>query len=61
VLARQEPAFRELLGIPDQFILATMLPLGRPVREITKLKRTPVEEFTTVGTFDGPALESPTA
>jgi nitroreductase len=60
VLARQEPAFRELLGIPDQFILATMLPLGRPVREITKLKRTPVEEFTTVGTFDGPALESPT-
>ncbi|HEX5586595.1 MAG TPA: nitroreductase family protein [Acidimicrobiia bacterium] len=59
VLARQEPAFRELLGIPDEFILATLLPLGRPVREITKLRRAPVEEFTTVGTFDGAAFAKP--
>ena len=56
VLARQEPAFREVLGIPDHFILATMLPLGKPVKEITKLRRAPVEEFTTVGSFAGPAF-----
>jgi len=59
VLAREEPALRALLGIPDEFILATMLPLGKPVREITKLRRTPVEEFTTVGTFGGEAFERP--
>jgi nitroreductase len=59
VLARQEPAFRELLGIPDEFILATLLPIGRPVREITKLRRAPVEEFTTVGSFAGPPFEKP--
>jgi nitroreductase len=54
VLARQEHALRELLHIPDHFILGTMLPLGKPAREITKLRRAPVEEFTTAGTFDGP-------
>jgi nitroreductase len=56
VLARQEPALRRLLGIPDTFILATMVPLGRPVREITKLRRAEVEDFTTVGSFAGPAF-----
>jgi nitroreductase len=53
VLARQEHALRELLHIPDHFVLATMLPLGRPAREITKLRRAPVEEFAVVETFDG--------
>jgi nitroreductase len=56
VLARQEPALRRLLGIPDHFILGTMLPLGRPVKQITKLRRAEVESFTTVGTFTGPAF-----
>jgi hypothetical protein len=56
VLARQEPALRELLEIPERFILATMIPLGRPVREITKLRRAEVEDFTTVGSFAGPAF-----
>jgi nitroreductase len=59
VLSRQEPALRELLHIPDHFILATMIPLGRPVTEITKLRRTPVADFTTLGAFDGPAFTSP--
>lgn len=57
VLARQEPALRQLLNIPKHHALATMLPLGRPVKELTKLRREPVHSFTTVGTFDGPALE----
>jgi nitroreductase len=56
VLARQEPALRELLDIPEHFILATMVPLGRPVREITKLRRADVEEFTTIDTFTGKAF-----
>lgn len=57
VLARQEPALRELLGYDLPFALATMIPLGKPVKEITKLRRAKVEEFTTVERFDGPAFE----
>jgi nitroreductase len=59
VLARQEPALRSLLGIPANYALATMLPLGKPVRQITKLRREPVEEFTTVERLDGPAFTRP--
>jgi nitroreductase len=54
VLARQEPALRELLGYDLPFALATMIPLGKPVKEITKLRRAKVEAFTTVERFDGP-------
>ena len=56
VLARQEAALRELLEIPDRFILATMIPLGRPLREITKLRWEEVEDFTTLGSFTGPSF-----
>lgn len=56
VLARREPELRMLLGIPERFVLATMLPLGKPVKEITKLRRAEVEAFTTLETFDGPVF-----
>jgi len=46
VLSRQEPELRKLLDVPDEQILATMLPLGKPVKVVTKLRRLPVEEFT---------------
>jgi nitroreductase len=49
----EEPAVRELLGVPDQFALAAVVPIGRPVREITKLRRLPVDELATRETFDG--------
>ena len=53
VLARQEPALRDLLDIPEHHALGTMLPIGHPKREITKLRRIPVEEFTRIETADG--------
>lgn len=56
VLARQEPAVAELLGLPRGWALAALVVLGRPVREITRLRRQPVEDFTTVDRFDGPAF-----
>ena len=59
VLARQEPALRRLLGIPEEQVLATMLPIGRPVREITKLRRVPVESFTTLERSDGKPFTRP--
>ncbi len=57
VLARQEPALRQLLRIPSEQVLGTMLPLGRPVKEITKLGRLPVEAFARRETGDGAPLE----
>jgi nitroreductase len=60
VLVRQEPAVRALLHVPDGHAVACAIPLGRPVREIIRLRRNPVAEFATVGTFDGPAFTSPT-
>ena len=52
-LARQEPAVKELLGIPDGHALAALVALGHPTKVITKLKRAQVDEFTTVDRFDG--------
>jgi nitroreductase len=56
VLSRQEPEVRKLLNLPEEQVVATMLPIGNPVKEISKLKRLPVEEFARVETADGPAF-----
>jgi nitroreductase len=52
-LARQEPAVKETLGIPDGHAVAALIALGHPKKVITRLKRRPVEEFTVVDRFDG--------
>jgi len=49
----EEPAVRGLLGIPDQYAVAAVVPIGKPAREITKLRRNAVEEFVTRERFDG--------
>lgn len=49
----EEPAVRALLGIPERYAVAAVLPLGRPVKQLTKLKRRPVAEFVTRERFDG--------
>ncbi len=52
-----EEQVRHLLGIPDRHAVAAIVPLGKPVRQLTKLRRRPVAEFVTHGRFDGPAFE----
>jgi nitroreductase len=59
VLVRQEPAVKELLGIPDEHALACAIPIGRPARRVTKLRRNQVEDFTTLETFAGEPLSPP--
>ena len=54
--AAQEPGVKKLLGIPDPFAVAAVIPLGRPVKQLTKLKRKPVREFAFRERFGGPAL-----
>jgi nitroreductase len=61
VLVRQELAVKELLGIPDRYVLACAIPLGKPARQITKLRRRTVEEFTTVDGFSGAVFTRPSA
>jgi nitroreductase len=55
VLARQEPAVAELIGIPPGHAIAGLIALGHPQKTVTKLSRKPVEEFATLDRFDGPA------
>ncbi len=52
----QEPQVKALLGIPEQFAVAAVVPLGKPVKQPTKLRRQPVEEFVTWERYDGAAF-----
>lgn len=52
----EEPAVKELLGIPADFAVAAVLPLGKPVKQVTRLTRKSVSEFVTRERFDGPAF-----
>lgn len=58
-LCRQEPAVMELLGIENDYALAALVALGRPVKVLRKLTRESVEEFTTIDRFHGEAFSQP--
>ena len=51
-----EAELQALLKIPAEFAVAAVVPLGKPVKQWTKLTRKSVEDITTLGSFDGPAL-----
>jgi nitroreductase len=59
VAIRREPALRELFAIPDHQAVATVVALGHPVRQPTRLTRAAVEEFTTVDRAEGGARFTP--
>jgi nitroreductase len=54
--AAQEPAVQALLGLPPHVALAAVMPLGRPAKPITRLKRKPVEEFAMLERWGGTPL-----
>ena len=58
-LVRAEDEAKELLGLPDGHALASMAVLGHPVKQVTRLRRGAVEDFTTVDRFDGPPFGQP--
>jgi nitroreductase len=49
----EEPRVRELLGIPESYALAAVLPIGKPPKQLTKLRRASVAELATRERFDG--------
>lgn len=53
----EEPRVRELLGIPGTYALAALLPLGKPRKQLTKLRRAGVGELATRERFDGERFE----
>ncbi|MEM7079243.1 MAG: nitroreductase family protein [Pseudomonadota bacterium] len=51
-----EAPLKELLNVPDEYAFAAMIPLGQPVKQLTRLKRKPVDDFVTIETFSGGGL-----
>jgi hypothetical protein len=47
---------QRLLGLPESFAIAAAVPLGRPQRVLTRLKRNPVESFARLERWDGEPL-----
>jgi len=48
-----EPEIQALLNIPPQWAVAAIMPLGKPVKQLTRLKRRPVEEILFTNSWDG--------
>ena len=59
LVVSQEPKVQELLGIPGHVAVAAVMPLGRPVKQLTRLRRKDVPEFTTRERWNGPPLTAP--
>jgi nitroreductase len=53
MVVAEEPRVRDLLGVPDSYAIAAVLPLGKPRKQVTKLKRESVAELATRERFDG--------
>ena len=49
----EEPEVQTLLDIPAHWAVATIMPLGKPVRQLTKLRRKPVEDILYTDSWNG--------
>ncbi len=58
LLATAEPEAQSVLGLDEHEAVAALIPLGRPVKQLTKLSRKPVEEFAFLERADGEPFRS---
>ncbi len=49
----EEPAIKELLGIPDPYAVACVVPMGKPVKQLTKLTRVEVADLARRESWNG--------
>ena len=49
----QEGRLREILGLPDYVAVCAVIPMGKPVKQLTKLKRKRAAEFVHRERWDG--------
>ena len=54
----EEPALKQLLGIPDPYAVAAVVPLGKPVKQLTRLTRVGVDELTALEHWEGGPLRA---
>jgi len=52
----READIKALLGIPAHVAVCAVMPLGRPVHRLSRLKRKPVAEFARRERWDGPSF-----
>lgn len=55
----QESEVQKLLNIPADHAVCAVVPIGKPVKQLTKLKRLPVEKIATREKFDGESFAAP--
>ena len=55
--AASEQEVQALVGAPAHFAVAACVPVGRPVKQLTRLKRRAVKEFVTRERFDGAVFD----
>ncbi|MCP3857223.1 MAG: nitroreductase family protein [Actinomycetia bacterium] len=53
LIASAEPEVQEMLGLQPHEAVAALVPIGKPVKQLTKLSRKPVEEFVFRERADG--------
>jgi nitroreductase len=59
MVVREEHAVKDLFDAPDELAVAAVIALGKPVKQVSKLTRSTVEEFTTVDSLRGPSFSGP--
>lgn len=53
----EEAGLRELLGLPEHVAVAAIIPMGKPVKQLTRLKRLPVDELVWKERWQGEQLD----
>jgi nitroreductase len=56
VVCPREPQLREIFGIPEEYALACVIPVGHPARRPGRVNRRPADEFAWLDRFEGPPL-----
>lgn len=54
----EEPQLKAALGIPPHVAVCAVMPLGRPVKQLTKLRRKPVSDFAVRERWGGAPLSA---
>jgi len=58
-LSGSEAEAKKLLKLPDSFAIASMIAIGKPKKQLTRLRRSPVEEFARVDNWEGDSFSNP--
>jgi nitroreductase len=53
---REEAKVKALFDAPDELAVAAVIAMGKPVKQVSKLTRAPVESFATLDSISGPSI-----